>query len=83
MSMRWSLYPVATYDHGSPQGVRSGQPSIGALLGALAFSQPSYLESLDAFHLEHRLCGEVDGGVEESRDGPARVWLAIPSPSPV
>jgi len=41
MSMRWSLYPVATYGHGSPQGVRSGHPSIGALLGALTFSQPS------------------------------------------
>jgi len=43
MSMRWSLYAVATYSHGSRQGVRSGHPSIGTLLGALAFSQPSDL----------------------------------------
>jgi hypothetical protein len=26
---------------------------------------------LDAFYLEHRLCGELDGGVDEDR-----VWLA-------
>jgi len=71
MSMRWSLYPVATYGHGSPQGVRSGHPSIGALLGALTFSQPSDLESLDAFYREHRLCGHLDGGQQANR-----VWLA-------
>jgi hypothetical protein len=28
------------------------------------------LEALDAFYLEHRLCGDLDGGVDE--DG---VWL--------
>jgi len=36
----------------------------------------SDLESLDAFYLEHRLCGELDGGVEDGIDGQARVWLA-------
>lgn len=71
MSMRWSLYPGATYGHGSPQGVRSGYPSIGALLGALAFSQPSDLESRDAFHLEHRLCEQIVGSKNASC-----VWLA-------
>jgi len=25
--MRWSLYPVAAYGHGSPQGVRRGTPA--------------------------------------------------------
>ena len=34
-------------------------------------SQPSALESLDAFYLEHRLCGELDGGQEADR-----AWLA-------
>jgi hypothetical protein len=32
MSMQWSLYSVATYGHGSRQGVRSGHPDIGSAL---------------------------------------------------
>ena len=32
---------------------------------------PSQLaERLDAFYLEHRLCGELDGGIDEDH-----VWL--------
>ena len=34
-------------------------------------SQPSALESLDAFYLEHRLCGELDGGQQADR-----LWLS-------
>jgi hypothetical protein len=34
-------------------------------------SQPSALESLDAFYLEHRLCDNLDGGQEADR-----LWLA-------
>jgi hypothetical protein len=40
--------------------------------------QPSRLEwlkSLDAFYLEHRLCSELDGRVEETATGSALVWL--------
>jgi hypothetical protein len=33
--------------------------------------EPSTLEALDAFYLEHRNCGELDGGVDE-----VVVWLA-------
>jgi hypothetical protein len=36
-------------------------------------SRPSICP-LDAFYLEHRLCGELDGGVDETR-----VWMALPS----
>jgi hypothetical protein len=36
-------------------------------------SQPSALEALDAFYLEHRLCYQLDGGQEAA---PQRVWLA-------
>jgi hypothetical protein len=32
------------------------------------------LEVLDAFYLEHRRCGELDGGVDEDC-----VWLACPT----
>jgi hypothetical protein len=28
---------------------------------------PSLLEALDAFYLEHRLCGELQAGVDEKR----------------
>ena len=38
--------------------------------------RPSLLESLDAFYLEHRLCGELDGGVEDGSGRQVRVWLA-------
>ena len=34
------------------------------------------LDSLDAFYLEHRLCGELDGRLEDGSDGQVRVWLA-------
>ena len=34
------------------------------------------LDSLDAFYLEHRLCGDLDSGLEQGSDGQARVWLA-------
>ena len=30
-------------------------------------SQPSALESLDAFYLEHRLCDHLDGGQQVNR----------------
>jgi hypothetical protein len=38
--------------------------------------QSSLLESLDALYLEHRLCGDLEGGLEEGSDGQVRVWLA-------
>jgi hypothetical protein len=28
--------------------------------------QPSLLEALDAFYLDHRLCAELEGGMEDS-----------------
>lgn len=37
-------------------------------------SHPSALEALDAFYLEHRRCGELDGGVDDGC-----VWLACPT----
>jgi len=36
----------------------------------------SLAADLDAFSLEHRPCGDLDGGIEEAGDGTARVWLA-------
>jgi hypothetical protein len=40
--------------------------------------QPSALESLDAFYLEHRLCDHLDGGTFDGAHGKQadRVWLA-------
>lgn len=44
---------------------------------------PFEVDALVAFYLEHHLCDEIDGGVEETRDGSrlgdsgeARVWFA-------
>jgi hypothetical protein len=37
---------------------------------------PSLVQSLDAFYLEHRLCGELEGGVEEGPETGLRVvWV--------
>jgi len=35
----------------------------------------SLLTELDAFYLEHRCCGELDGGVEDGSGRQVRVWL--------
>jgi hypothetical protein len=37
----------------------------------MSLPQPSGLQSLDAFYLEHRLCYHLDGGQQADR-----VWLA-------
>jgi hypothetical protein len=34
---------------------------------------PTLAASLDAFYLEHRLCGELEGLVEERPEGASRV----------
>lgn len=44
---------------------------IGTGFGGCDLAGLSLLESLDAFYLEHRMCGELDGGQEVNR-----VWLA-------
>jgi hypothetical protein len=36
---------------------------------------PSPLDALDAFYGEHRLCGDLDGGVDEGHDGQAYGWF--------
>ena len=36
---------------------------------------PSPLDALDAFYLEHRRCGELDGGVDEAQDSQAYGWF--------
>jgi hypothetical protein len=36
---------------------------------------PSPLDVLDAFYGEHRLCGDLDGGVDEGTDGQAYGWF--------
>jgi hypothetical protein len=40
---------------------------------------PSELESLYAFYLEHRLCGELDGGFGDNDTGEARTWMDCPT----
>jgi hypothetical protein len=35
---------------------------------------PALPESIDAFYLEHRRCGDLDGGVKDDR-----VWMACES----
>jgi hypothetical protein len=46
-------------------------PSPHGNLIRVSLPQPSALESLNAFYLEHRLCGELDGGHQANG-----VWLA-------
>jgi hypothetical protein len=41
-----------------------------------ALGRVTLLTDLDAFYLDHRRCGELDGGVEEIRPGEWRVWFA-------
>jgi hypothetical protein len=36
-----------------------------------AYQPPSVVEALDTFYLEHRRCGELEGGVDEDH-----IWLA-------
>jgi len=38
-------------------------------------SSPSPLDVLDASYGEHRLCDDLDGGVDEGRDGQAYAWF--------
>jgi hypothetical protein len=35
----------------------------------------SPLDALHAFYLEHRLCDDLDGGVDEGHDGQAYGWV--------
>ena len=35
----------------------------------------SPLEALDAFYREHRLCDDLDGGVDETHDGSGYGWF--------
>lgn len=55
--------------------------------GIPVLADPSLAASLEAFYLEHRLCGELEGGVEEgpaagqggSRRGPSPITIPASS----
>jgi hypothetical protein len=46
-----------------------------ALVDVTSTSSPSPVDVLDAFYGEHRLCGDLDGGVDEGGDGQAYGWF--------